>query len=419
MRARKILGLFLALAAICVPQDLPPEVIRLARIKDRAGADLENLPSYTCLETIQRFERHNDPHFSPLDTIQLEVFFSGRHEWYGAPGGQALNTDDPTTFVATGMIGTGNFGIALHNILNSARFTYAGKEERSGQQAEKYLFHFDVDPDAFRIAVPGADLAVGEEGVLWADAKTFDPIRLEYAAADIPPELPIISQTSSIDYGRVRIGDRDVLLPQRSDQDLLYTKTIESFSHMEFSQCRAYEAETTIHFGDAPDPQAQTAAPPPPSPPPPFPALLKVTVELITPISNTDVVGKLIDGRISTEVLSKGKVVLPAGAVVHGRIRRLEHFDENTWIIGLEFTEVETPAGKQLFYADLLSMDTSKLLKLAHSETTNAGKVEIKLAEVPGVAAFFATGQTFALPAGFRTVWRTRGPIHSVTPAAQ
>ncbi|MDE3197489.1 MAG: hypothetical protein KGN84_14155, partial [Acidobacteriota bacterium] len=271
---------------------------------------------------------------------------------------------------------------------------------------------------AFRIAVPGADLAVGEEGVLWADAKTFDPVRLEYNAADIPPELPIISQTSSIDYGIVRIGDRDVLLPQRSDQDLLYTKTIESFSHMEFSQCRAYEAETTIHFGEAPDSQpAQTSAPPPP--PAPLPALLKVSVELVTPVSNQDVVGKLIDGRISAEVSSKGKVVLPAGAIVHGRIRRLERFDENTWIIGLEFTEVETPAGKQLFYADLLNMDQSKFLKVAHTQTTRAGKVEIKLAEVPGVAAFFATGQNFTLPAGFHTEWRTRGPIRGVTPQPQ
>ncbi|HVW09064.1 MAG TPA: hypothetical protein VHC90_10815 [Bryobacteraceae bacterium] len=420
MRAWRILGLSLALTAIGVPQDLPPEVIRLARIKDRVRADLEHLPTYTCLETIQRFQREGSAHLGPLDTVQLEVFFSGGHEWFGAPGGRTMSHDDPSGFVASGMIGTGNFGIALHNILNNARFTYAGKEERNGKPAEKYSFHFDPDPGAFRIAVPGADAPVGEQGFLWADAKTLDLIRLEYNADEIPAELPIISQTSSVDYGNVSIGGRDILLPQRSDEDLLHPGNIESFSHTEFSQCRAYETETTIHFGDGPDSPPQTTAPKlPPAPPARIPAMLKVTVELTTPMTNQDVVGKLIEGRASTSVSSKGKVIFPAGAIVHGRIRRLERFDENTWIIGLEFTEVESPGGTQLFYADLLGMDTSKLLKLRHTETTKAGKVEIKLAEVPGVTAFFVTGQTFILPPGFHTIWRTRGPIRGLTPRAQ
>jgi len=418
MRIWKITGLLLALAATATPQDLPPAVLLLAHIKDHARTDLDHLPSYTCLETIQRFQRQHAAHLSPLDTVELEVFYSNGREWYGAPGGRMADSD-PTHFVASGMIGTGDFGISLNNILASAHFTYAGKEERYGRVLEKYGFHFTVDPGAFRISVPGGDGPVGEDGFLWADPKTLDLVRLEYNATDIPPSLPVLAQNSAIDYGRVRIGDRDILLPQRADQGLLYTKDIESFSHIEYSQCRAFEAETTIHFGDAPTPPDVNPAPRPQAPLAPIPALLKVTVELTTPISNESIVGTLIDGRISTNVSHKGKLVLPAGAVVHGRIRRLEHFDENTWIIGLEFTEVQTPAGRQLFYADLLSIDSSKLLQLAHGETTRAGIVTIKLHDVPGVAAFFATGQTFALPPGFHTVWRTRGPIHGVTPLPQ
>jgi hypothetical protein len=419
MRTWKITGLLLALAATAAPEDLPPEVVLLSRIKAHARASLDHLPSYTCLETIQRFQRRNAPRLAPLDIVQLEVFYSGGHEWYGAPGGQAMADNDPTHFIASGMIGTGDFGISLNNILASARFTYAGKEERYGRISEKYAFHFTADPGAFRISVPGGEGPVGEQGFLWADPNTLDLIRMEYNATDIPPYLPVDSQSTGIDYGRVSIGDRDILLPQRADENLVLGKNIESFSHVEFSQCRSFETETTIHFGDAPAPQPQGAPAPLPAQPAAIPALLKVTVELTGPISNEDAVGARIEGRVAENVSKKGKLVLPAGAIVHGRIRRMEHFDENTWIIGLEFTEVETPAGRQLFYADLLDIDNSTVLKLQHGETTRAGVVEIKLHDVPGVAAFFATGHTFSVPAGFHTVWRTRGPIHGVTPASQ
>jgi len=83
----KTMGLLLALAAFAAPDDLPREVVLLSRIKEHARADLDHLPSYTCLETIQRFQRHDAPNLSPLDTVQLEVFYSEGHEWYGAPGG--------------------------------------------------------------------------------------------------------------------------------------------------------------------------------------------------------------------------------------------------------------------------------------------------------------------------------------------
>lgn len=419
MRLWKTAGFLVVLTTLAAPDDLPREVVLLSRIKAHARADLDHLPSYTCLETIQRFQRDNTSHLSPLDTVQLEVFFSGGHEWYGAPGGRAMADSDPVHFIATGMIGTGDFGISLNNILASARFTYAGKEERNGRQSEKYGFHFTADPGAFRISVPGGEGPVGEQGFLWADPNTLDLIRLEDNAVDIPPYLPVVSQSAAIDYGQVRIGDRDILLPQRADEDLVLPKNVESFSHIEYSGCRSFETETTISFGDAPTPPSEAPATPPKTPPARIPALLKVTVELTTPISNEDIVGKLIEGRVSSNVSKNGKTVLPSNAVVHGRIRRLEHFDENTWIIGLEFMEVETPAGRQPFYADLLNMDTSKILKLQHGETTHAGTLEIKLHDVPGVAAFFATGHTFTVPAGFHTVWRTRGPINGLTPQSQ
>jgi hypothetical protein len=91
--------------------------------------------------------------------------------------------------------------------------------------------------------------------------------------------------------------------------------------------------------------------------------------------------------------------------------------------VGLEFTEVEVSGGPPRFYADLLRMDKRPGIRQDLSEQvlvlTGAG-VEAKtqiitLPELPGVASFFVQGKTFAIPAGFRMVWRTRGLIRGVT----
>ncbi len=142
-----------------------------------------------------------------------------------------------------------------------------------------------------------------------------------------------------------------------------------------------------------------------------------VTVQLNTPVSSTDAVGKLIEGRIVGEVRYKGKAIISDGARVTGRIRRLEHYqgktgkDKGDFIVGLEFTEVEASDGRRPFYADLLKMDLAPNIRPTLSEEVNAGEVKVTLPELPGVASFFVSGAAFRIPAGFKTVWRTRGPI--------
>ncbi|HEY3839374.1 MAG TPA: polymer-forming cytoskeletal protein, partial [Bryobacteraceae bacterium] len=134
------------------------------------------------------------------------------------------------------------------------------------------------------------------------------------------------------------------------------------------------------------------------------------------PVSDTDAVGSLIEGRVVGNVLSRGKVVIPDGATVHGRIRRLEHYqgNGNEFIVGLEFTELEGSGGPVRFYADLLSVQRSPQIRIKLTETVMAGAENVTLHELPGVASFFVSGKTFRLPEGFGTVWRTRGPIRGL-----
>ena len=428
----KIAGASLALLCAGAPRDLAPEVLLLARIKSHLHEELSHVPNSTCLETVSRFRRDSRSNLrsrgklTALDTVRLEIVYSGTREWYGSPGARNLSEESPAAFTGSGMIGNGEFALTLNNILVAAIFTYRGEETIGGRTAVRYDFRLPRMLKPLTISMLGGSGTVGEEGSLWADPQSLDLIRLESHAVEIPPYLPLQEASSSVYYARMRIGADNVLMAQKADSRMLNAAGVEDYNHLEFTHCRSYSVESSILFDPEPQEPAQRA--PSNSPPIPssmdasraVPALLLITVELTTSISDRDTVGTLIEGKVSTDVLRKGKIVIPRGSVVRGRIRRLERYQEGsgTFIVGLEFTELEVRGGLP-FYADVLRIDKNLRIQLTRSETvfvhdsagTETREETVTLPELPGVASFFVSGNTFTLPSGFRTVWRTRGPI--------
>jgi hypothetical protein len=416
----KIAGVSLMLASVGTPQTVSADLLLLSRIKLHMREELSHIPNYTCLETISRFRNNPGSHsqsqrqLAPLDTVRLEIVYSNHREWYGAPGGRNLSVDDPGTFIASGMIGNGAFAATLNNILEAASFTYRGEENLGGRTAVKYDFRLRRLLNAFRISIPGGDGTVGEEGSFWADPQSLDLIRLKSRADEIPPSLPLAEASESVNYARMRIGEDDVLLAQQAELHMLHASGMESYNRLDFTHCHAYSAHSDLRFDPKPDepPQASipnTAAGTGQN----IPASLLFTVELTTSISDKNSVGTLIEGKVSGDVLRKGKIVIPRGSVVRGRIRRLERSPEGgAFILGLEFTEVDAPGGSLPFYADLLRIEKNPGLQPVFSEQVLVSYREtITLPELPGVASFLVSGTTFTLPRGFRMVWRTRGPI--------
>jgi hypothetical protein len=432
MRLRKIAGASLVLACVAAQQDLAPDVLLLARIKSHMREELSHVPNYTCLETISRFRK--DPgshprshgHLTALDTVRLEIVYTNHREWYGSPGDRTLSVDNPVAFIGGGMIGNGAFALMLNNILEGASITYHGEETLGGRTAVRYDFRLARLLKAYKISIPGGQGIVGQEGSLWADPQSLDLIRLESRVDEIPPYLPLEEASTNVNYARMRIGDYNALLAQQADSHMLDAEGVESYNRLEFTHCRAYSAQSDIRFDPEPQepPQVLPSGPPPiPSPDAAgqaVPALLLITVQLTSSISDKDAVGTLIEGIVSGNVLRKGKILIPNGSVVRGRIRRLERYrGGGAFIVGLEFTEVEVRGGILPFYADLLRIDKNPRIKPTLSERVlvrvEAGvqskEETITLPELPGVASFFVSGITFTLPNGFRMVWRTRGPI--------
>jgi hypothetical protein len=102
---RRALSLFF-LSALWMPsQDLPPEVLTLARIHDRVREAVERLPDCTCVETVARFRKSAGLQilFSGVCTVDPSKWSSRRgaceFDWYWSanPPSRRRRTDQPAS----------------------------------------------------------------------------------------------------------------------------------------------------------------------------------------------------------------------------------------------------------------------------------------------------------------------------------
>lgn len=367
----------------------------------------------------------------PLDTLRLEILYNGTKELYASPGARNFGEEGATSFISTGMMGDGVFAAHVHSIFVSdgALITYRGEDiagrDRGWARAVKYDYRIPRMQSGWSVKVSGGSGIVGEKGSFWADPETFELLRFEVYADDIPSSLPVSEVSIMSNFARMRIGDADIMLPQNAEMRMLQLGGEESVNQFEFTHCRSYRAESSISFetADAPiaKPEAPSAAPaplPPAAPAAIVPAGLIVPVTLTTALDNDSAVGALLEGRISADVPLKGKVLIPQGASIHGRIRRLERYTDSGgyFVVGLEFTEVQAGFSVLRFYADLQSASgvpgLEWLISTSTSHNFEGGSQTfthtIKLPDLPGVGSFFIKGARFSVPAGFRMQWKTR-----------
>jgi hypothetical protein len=260
---------------------------------------------------------------------------------------------------------------------------------------------------------------VGMHGSFWADPHTYDVVRLEMIAEDIPLTLPITEAVTVVDYARTSLGDTQAaLLPESGDFRMTRFSGVTDHNHIEFTHCRLYGAESTINFAAPDAPPAETVARFGVSSNDdtlrPLPAGLQIAVKLTGRVSSDAAVGSLIEGTVASSVAPKGAATpIAPGARVRGRIRRLEHYTTPVphHVVAIEFTEAECDGIRYRFYADLLDLDAgpsvSPELTVTRTDPGLTQRESYWLPKLPGVASFFVRGAKLDLPPGFRTTWKT------------
>jgi hypothetical protein len=421
----------LIFAAVATPQDLPPGVLLLSRVKRNVQAELQRLSNVSCLETVHRQYQPAKGKMAPLDTVRLEVLINGGKELYASPGDRRFSENHPGSFVGSGAIGDGLFGLYLRTVLvtGSVSNQYMGEEQIGGRRLARWDYRLPVMWSGQTIHLPEGSGTVGLHGSYWADPQTLDVVRLELDAEDIPSTLPVAEMVTIIDYARTRLSDSlEVLLPQTADFRLVKDSGETSYNRIEFTHCRVFGADTSIDFGapGAPEPTPRFGVASVDDTLRPLPAGLEIAVKLRSRVTADMAVGALIDGIVASSVPAKDTVAIAAGSPVRGRIRRLEHYNDPVphMVVGLAFTEVEMEGIRYRFYAELVEIGAAPGVeaRLHIPYEPNEWRIRGSYGEIggmrqtretiwtynlPGVAAFFFHGDKLALPAGFRTLWKT------------
>jgi len=420
----------LLLGRIAAAQDLPQGVQLLSRVRAHMSEEFGRLKSISCLETITREHQQPRGKMRPLDTIRLEVLTNGHKEFYASPGDRRFSDDHPMTYAGSGALSDGLFGSYLKDVLSGiVGADYKGEENASGHLLVRYDYRIPPFFSAQRISTPEGSGNVGLRGSYWVDPQTYDVVRLVLDADDFPPSLPVKQMTTSIDYGRTTLANGStVLLPQAAEFRLAKFTGETDHNRFEFTHCREFGAESTIHFDgpDSPTPTPAFATASVDDILRPLPGDLKIAVKLRSTIRDGAAVGTLIEAIVADNVMSKNSVLIPQGSPVRGRIRRLERYEDPLpyFVVGLEFTEVQVQGIRYLFYADLVDIGVAPGVEreLTTKNTTtltvnpllsgeNSGRQTIdhlSLPTLPGVAAFFFTSSKLELPQDFQTMWKTR-----------
>jgi hypothetical protein len=401
--------LFLA-GTLAVPADLSRETILLQRARNVMSGNLQRLPNYTCLQTIERYERAGLNRKARLiDVVRIEVALVNGKELFAWPGTGRFVDTEISDLVKGGAIGTGNFALHAKAVFQTSapRFTYAGEVQWNGRLAHRWDFVVAQRQSGYTLRVSGKEAVVGYHGSFWADKQSLDLLRLEVQADDIPPELGLDTAADAVEYGRANIGSDSFLLPARSELRMTAIDRSMNENRTRFASCRQYTGESTLLFDD-PDPAEKGPVEPariltaPPD--------LRLDFALQAPV----VLREAANGDPVTGVL-RSKLRLPDGtviakeALVHGRIASLRQAQAGRhtgYAIGLKFFELESGNIRVKFSATLEDIQTAQPGFRTRSSFGLGVGQRIENEDLVG-SVFFVQSNVQRLDRGLRMFWRT------------
>jgi hypothetical protein len=431
----RLVSLLLAVTPMAYGQ-AGPEVL-LERARARLTAMASRLERYVCIETVNRnYYRRVTPREAPVrpeappacsqtatsesaagglrtlestDRVRLEVTVDQSRELHSWPGATGFDTRDVDELIRDGPVSTGSFGGYLASIFGhpGVTFHYSGERSAQGRTVLEYGYRVPLDASRFEVKVAGAWLPAAYEGEFWLDPQSLDLERLTIRTNQLPPGAAFCQAATTLEYQLVHIGNGDILLPRQSQLEIVNKSGRETRNDTTFASCREYQADSELVF-DQPSDAAKTVSPRAGRGRVALPLGLPVTLALEGPIdTDTAATGDPVSAKVVKPVRRPGsnEDLIPAGAVVSGRIRRVEHhqFPKPYFLIALAFNRVEV-AGVLAPFAARREADPELARDLDANLVIRA--TGIWFWDV-GTFLIPTTKPRYVVPAGFESKWFT------------
>ncbi|HEY3937727.1 MAG TPA: hypothetical protein VGL97_09865 [Bryobacteraceae bacterium] len=429
MRSAAILGALLLLpscAVIVCSEDLPAGVLQTARVMHANRDLLKSLPLYTCLETISRSSAQNQRRKPKrADVVQVDVGVGANQEMYSWPGESTFSPQDLAALVGHGFLSTGLFESLAANlfVLGHGIVKPAAEERLNGTPALHFTYTVPSLESRSLINWDGQQGLLGEEGDFWVDKTSHLLLRLNIRASAIPPNVPLKTLNSSIDYQFLTLNGRPTLLPKEARVIAVESNGALLEDDEAFSHCHMFEAESRLAASVENLEKALTRYE---SQRGILPAGLTLRISLQTSVrADRARIGDAVEARLDRPLEISPDLAAPKGSLLKGHVREFSELADppGTLVIGLEFDELEWPQHAYSFLAEISDMQqiaglSDTIYRNSSSRWNSpAGPVSSMSTElflppnIPGTATFFLRNNR-ELPAGFQMTWRTRALIH-------
>jgi len=217
----------------------------LADVRKNALNYGDMLPNLICQQTTTRLiDARGNGDWRLEDSIVEVLTYLNHEESRTVAGGEAnhkmVSAEDVTE---SGMISSGEFGVALSNIFkpeSKAQFTWNESAMLRGEAVEVFDYRIAQENAPFSLRVHTVAANVGYHGQIYVDRATRGVMSLTMITDAVPEKFPVHKAAIRVDYDYVAIGDHDFLLPVSAQVTVSEGRNVLERNDIEFTNFRKY-----------------------------------------------------------------------------------------------------------------------------------------------------------------------------------
>jgi hypothetical protein len=212
---------------------------------------LDRLPNFRCIQETHRFTAalKTPDQLKEADSFKDALMYEGgkvQYQRIEINGVKPENAD----LTKTGVAARNEFGSMLRGLFDTdtaAAYKWAGRSMAMGVLCQVFEVEVSKPKSNFVLNIGGTREHVAYSGRVFIDEETGMVRRLTIQGLGLPKENSLQSPALSLDYGMVKIGQNDYLLPLRSVLQLRHAKAFVR-NETVFGGYRKFDAETQIKF---------------------------------------------------------------------------------------------------------------------------------------------------------------------------
>jgi hypothetical protein len=212
---------------------------------------LEHLPNFRCTQETHRFTAplKTPDQLKEADSFKDDLVYEDGKERYRTIEINGVKADNAPAG-NQGIHSRNEFGSMLRGLFDpdvAASYKWAGRAMAMGVLCQVFDVEVSKAKSNFALHYGGRRELAGYSGRVFIDEETGMVRRLTIQGVGLPKEFGLQSPALSLDYGMVKIGKDDYLLPLRSMLQLRHAKAFVRNESV-FRGYRKFEAESEIKF---------------------------------------------------------------------------------------------------------------------------------------------------------------------------